>query len=124
MPNEKEMKESQAAQACLVQMILECRRLFLVPKSVFERYYMESGILTDLFDPPVLNDLGAPDGNYRTYLLQRCKELLKVRVSLRISCKLALFANRVQTFFHLCHGVHWESQPCHFRNIATDGRGG
>ena len=78
MPNEKEMKENQAAQTCLTQMILECKRLFLVPKSVFERYYMDSGILTELLEPPPLNELGAP-GNYRTYLLERCRDLLKVR---------------------------------------------
>ncbi|VDN05461.1 unnamed protein product [Thelazia callipaeda] len=79
LPTEREIKESRAAQECLVQMIEYCTKIFIVPHSPgFERdkstdYY--KGVEPDA---PFLTELGlSQDGNYKTYLIQKARELLK-----------------------------------------------
>ncbi|MFH4974554.1 hypothetical protein AB6A40_001263 [Gnathostoma spinigerum] len=76
MPTEKEMKESRAAQECLCVMIENCCKLFLVPhNNVFEH---SNNVVGYEPDAPCLTELGvSSDGNYKTYLMQKARELLK-----------------------------------------------
>lgn len=80
LPTEREIKESRAAQECLVQMIEHCTKVFIVPTSPgFERDKGSEYCKGTEPDAPFLTELGlSQDGNYKTYLLQKARELLKV----------------------------------------------
>ncbi|MCP9259122.1 RhoGAP domain protein [Dirofilaria immitis] len=79
LPTEHEIKESQAAQECLVQMIERCTEVFIVPASPgFERDKGHEYCKGAEPDAPFLAELGlSQDGNYKTYLLQKARQLLK-----------------------------------------------
>ncbi|VDK67176.1 unnamed protein product [Onchocerca ochengi] len=79
LPTEREIKESRAAQECLVQMIEHCSKVFIVPASPgFERDRGNEYCKGTEPDAPFLAELGlSQDGNYKTYLLQKARELLK-----------------------------------------------
>ncbi|VDO26055.1 unnamed protein product, partial [Onchocerca flexuosa] len=79
LPTEREIKESRAAQECLVQMIEHCTKVFIVPASPgFERDRGNEYCKGTERDAPFLAELGlSQDGNYKTYLLQKARELLK-----------------------------------------------
>lgn len=77
MPSEREMKESKAAQECLIDMINEAKKLFIMPSG--SNFELEPDSNRYEPDAPFLSQLGVSDGgNYKTYLLQKSKELLKV----------------------------------------------
>ncbi|KAK6101320.1 RhoGAP domain family protein [Brugia pahangi] len=79
LPTEREIKESRAAQECLVQMIEHCTKVFIVPTSPgLERDEGSKYCKGTEPDAPFLTELGlSQDGNYKTYLLQKARELLK-----------------------------------------------
>uniref|UniRef100_A0A915PG27 Rho-GAP domain-containing protein n=1 Tax=Setaria digitata TaxID=48799 RepID=A0A915PG27_9BILA len=79
LPTEREIRESRAAQECLVQMIEHCTKIFIVPSSPgFERDKGNEYCKGTELDAPFLTELGlSQDGNYKTYLLQKARELLK-----------------------------------------------
>jgi hypothetical protein len=76
VPSEKELRENQAAQSCLAQMITECKQLFVVSDSAYERY---GNPLVDCYNPQptTLDELGGPTSTYRKYLLDCASILLK-----------------------------------------------
>ncbi|CAJ0941341.1 unnamed protein product, partial [Mesorhabditis belari] len=69
MPTEKEMKEQRAAQDCLTTMIVDCRKLFLVPDGC----PVESNTYEE--ELPTLGHLGGC--GYRSYLVRKFKDMLK-----------------------------------------------
>ncbi|CAG9540543.1 unnamed protein product [Cercopithifilaria johnstoni] len=79
LPTEHEIKESRATQECLVQMIEHCTKIFIVPTSPgFKRDKGSEYCKGTESDAPFLTELGlSQDGNYKTYLLQKARELLK-----------------------------------------------
>lgn len=77
LPNEKELRENQAAQSCLTQMIVDCKRLFIVPASMREQYGQPM-IDVCYLDATALSELGKPNGNYRSYLRDCIRTLLRV----------------------------------------------
>ncbi|VDM93294.1 unnamed protein product, partial [Litomosoides sigmodontis] len=79
LPTEREVRESRAAQECLVQMIEHCTKIFIAPTSPgFERDKVSEYCKGSEPDAPFLTELGlSQDGNYKTYLLQKARELLK-----------------------------------------------
>lgn len=87
MPTEREVRESVAAQECLVQMIEECTKLFIPPLSQdFEVASVSSG---DESEAPNLKETGVFDeGSYKTYLIKKTNELLKVRL---VCCQVISF---------------------------------
>lgn len=118
LPSEREIKESRAAQECLVQMIEHCTKIFVVPSYPgFERDGNAGDIEGLEPDAPFLTELGvAENGNYKTYLLQIVKDLLKVEYFFRLNELLGL---SVQKFFilYLRHVFTRECSYC--RVFAT-----
>ena len=79
MPTEREMKESRAAQECLIQMIDDCVKLFIAP-SVGQKFDRDTDSSGHEADVPALAEIGQPDRSaLKAYLFQCSNELLKVR---------------------------------------------
>lgn len=77
MPTEREMKESRAAQECLVQMIDDCVKLFITPSvgQQFDQDLDSSGLDTDILS---LTEFNSTDRNSpKNYLQQSSLDLLK-----------------------------------------------
>lgn len=110
-PSERELKENSAAQCCLSLMIDECKRLFTVPKSVFDRFYMDATLPSQSFEFPTLSELGRNDdggggvgvGNYRSFLLGECRDLLKVIVVFLISISFSIFIGSSRSMERMVH---------------------